>query len=222
MISQKTILIIIASITISLIAAASSAFTFNDRALAILDKSLQQHSIERISLGSIFWNFRTMGKDYTVFVPASRLQQTFTSAFENVEINYNADLDYWVLLAACLLPSLTVYALSGARFLYPFLMAPVFILAVVYCLGLRVQFHTNEAQMTIQIQPHLNALAVETWSIDGSCPTVWVSHLRRMSICVHETSTCAGHVCDESCKKRKIELSRVPSDEMFPFSSIKD
>lgn len=214
---------IIAATAMALMTAGACFLSSNSSTLAALDTALQKNCIERVSIGSLFWTFRTAGNDYIVFVPPSRLQQTFTAAFGSVkQVEYNDDLDYWFLLGACMVPSLTLCTISGRWLVYPWLIAPACMFSVIYLLGLGFEFHSNQTRMTIQVRPLLNAIAVESWPIDGSYPRVWVSHFRGMNVCTHETSTCAGHLCDEHCLDRAMTLRRVPADEMFPFDSITD
>jgi hypothetical protein len=222
--------ILTTSATVALVIAAAIFASLNDKTLVLLETSLSHNGVERICIGSVFWDFRTMGTDHLVFVPPARLQQTFNVAMASeVPIQYDRDLVYWLLLAACFLPSLTICAFthpkaSGMPKLLgcKWLLVPVCILVLTYSLGLRVVYHTRAAQITFQLRPAFNAVAIERWPIDGSNPTVWVSHLRKMSICTHKTSTCAGHICGEQCKARNVELGIVAADNCFPFNAIND
>src|SRR5437868_1392462 len=99
------------SIAIALLLSVKLAVDFNEKELALLDAGLKCGGVERVSIGSFLWGFIVKGKRHYVLVPPGRLQATFNEAFTSMPIERSRDSTYWVLLAACLLPSYIAWRL---------------------------------------------------------------------------------------------------------------
>ncbi len=122
----------------------------NQREFVLLNTGLQNHTIEKISIGSAIWSFWLNGVQHNVLVFPADLQRTFTLAIRNdVSVEYYQDFIYQFLLACCFLPSAFLrYVRRGKSNSFSWYLAPLCALLVVVSLGLRLSYHTSDAEIT--------------------------------------------------------------------------